>query len=56
MEWRHLWNARRAQLWLAMSATAALLPLLGMPARGWLDFSAFYAAGALAFGPHVIDL
>ncbi len=39
-----------------MAAIAAWLPLLGMPARGWLDFSAFYAAGALAFGPEVIDL
>jgi hypothetical protein len=25
------------------------LPLLGVPLRGWLDFSAFYAAGALLF-------
>ena len=39
-----------------MATLAAWLPLLGMPARGWLDFSAFYAAGALAFGPHVLDL
>jgi hypothetical protein len=39
-----------------MAATAAWLPLLGMPSRGWLDFSAFYAAGAAAFGPDVIDL
>jgi hypothetical protein len=39
-----------------MAAIAAWLPLLGMPARGWLDFSAFYAAGALAFGPQVLDL
>lgn len=39
-----------------MAAAAAWLPLLGMPARGWLDFSAFYAAGALAFGPSVLDL
>lgn len=39
-----------------MAGIAAWLPLLGMPARGWLDFSAFYAAGALAFGPEVMDL
>ena len=39
-----------------MVAIGAWLPLLGMPARGWLDFSAFYAAGALAFGPQVVDL
>ncbi len=55
-DWRRVWTARRAQLWLAMAATAAWLPLLGMPARGWLDFSAFYAAGALVFGPRVVDL
>lgn len=54
--WQQLWNARRAQLWLTMAAIGAWLPLLGMPARGWLDFSAFYAAGALAFGPRVLDL
>ncbi|MDO8485444.1 MAG: hypothetical protein Q7S35_10955, partial [Candidatus Limnocylindrales bacterium] len=54
--WQGLWTARRARLWLTMAAIAAWLPLLGMPARGWLDFSAFYAAGALAFGPGVIDL
>jgi alpha-1,2-mannosyltransferase len=39
-----------------MAAAAAWLPLLGMPARGWLDFSAFYAAGALAFSPQVLQL
>ena len=54
--WRDVWTAPRARLWLAMAAIAAWLPLLGMPGRGWLDFSAFYAAGALAFGPRVIDL
>lgn len=54
--WRDVWTAPRARLWLAMAAVAAWLPLLGMPARGWLDFSAFYAAGALAFGPRVMDL
>jgi hypothetical protein len=55
-DWRRLWTTRRARLWLAMAGAAAWLPLLGMPARGWLDFSAFYAAGALAFGPQVLDL
>lgn len=55
-DWRHVWTARRAGLWLAMAGAAAWLPLLGMPARGWLDFSAFYAAGALAFSAQVIDL
>jgi hypothetical protein len=54
--WRTLWTARRARLWLTTAAIAAWLPLLGMPARGWLDFSALYAAGAAAFGPNVIDL
>ena len=39
-----------------MAGIAAWLPLLGMPARGWLDFSAFYAGGALAFRPQVLDL
>lgn len=54
--WQSIWTARRARVWLATAAIAAWLPLLGMPARGWLDFSAFYAAGALAFGPDVIEL
>ncbi|MGI8533261.1 MAG: hypothetical protein ACR2LP_00070, partial [Candidatus Limnocylindrales bacterium] len=38
------------------AALAAYLPLLGIPLRGWLDFSAFYAAGSLAFTPGVMDL
>ncbi|MFI5261890.1 MAG: glycosyltransferase family 87 protein [Candidatus Limnocylindrales bacterium] len=35
---------------------AAYLPALGMPARGWLDFSAFYAAGHFAFTAQVTQL
>jgi hypothetical protein len=35
---------------------AAWLPILGMPLRDWLDFSAFYAAGSLAFSAEVTDL
>jgi hypothetical protein len=38
------------------AAVAAWLPILGMPLRGWLDFSAFYAAGQLVFGEEVLDL
>jgi hypothetical protein len=39
-----------------MAIVAGWLPLLGMPMRRWLDFSAFYAGGALIFTPHLIDL
>ena len=39
-----------------MAVAAAWLPVLGMPLRGWLDFSAFYAGGTLAFTPDVLDL
>ena len=39
-----------------MAGIAAWLPLLGMPGRGWLDFAAFYAAGAMVFGPELMDL
>ena len=35
---------------------AAWLPVLGMPSRDWLDFSAFYAAGSLVFTPDVTSL
>lgn len=54
--WRGIWDARRARLWLTAAIVAAWLPLLGMPLRGWLDFSAFYAAGSLAFTPAVTNL
>ena len=55
-DWRMVWTVRRVRLWVSMAAIAAWLPLLGISARGWLDFSAFYAAGALAFEPQVLDL
>jgi hypothetical protein len=54
--WRSAWTPARARLWLIAAAVAAWLPLLGVPLRGWLDFSAFYAAGSLAFTPQVTDL
>ena len=54
--WRGIWDLRRARLWLGAAIVAAWLPLIGMPLRGWLDFSAFYAAGALAFTPGVTGL
>jgi hypothetical protein len=54
--WRAAWTPARARLWLIAAAVAAWLPLLGVPLRGWLDFSAFYAAGSLAFTREVTDL
>lgn len=54
--WRSAWTPSRARLWVVAAAVAAWLPLLGVPLRGWLDFSAFYAAGSLAFTPEVTDL
>lgn len=54
--WRGAWTPRRARLWLAMAIAAGWLPVLGMPMRDWLDFSAFYAGGTLAFTPDVLDL
>ncbi len=54
--WRALWTPARARLWLIAAVVAAWLPALGMPLRDWLDFSAFYAAGALAFTPEVTEL
>jgi len=54
--WRAAWTPGRARLWLVAAAVAAWLPLLGVPFRGWLDFSAFYAAGSLAFTPDVTGL
>ena len=38
------------------AVVAAWLPALGMPLRDWLDFSAFYAAGTLAFTAELTDL
>jgi hypothetical protein len=54
--WRGLWEPRRVRLWLAAAILAAWLPLLGVGLRGWLDFSAFYTAGALAFTPGLTSL
>ncbi|MFN8622277.1 MAG: glycosyltransferase family 87 protein [Chloroflexota bacterium] len=54
--WRSAWTPARARLWLVAAAVAAWLPLLGVPLRGWLDFSAFYSAGQLAFTPDVTGL
>ena len=54
--WRGIWDLRRARLWLGAAIVAAWLPVVGMPLRGWLDFSAFYAAGALAFTPGLTSL
>lgn len=54
--WRGIWGARRIRLWLGAAILAAWLPLLGVGLRGWLDFSAFYAAGALAFTPGLASL
>ncbi len=54
--WRSIWTPQRARLWLAAGVVAAYLPVLGMPFRGWLDFSAFYAAGSLAFTADVTRL
>jgi hypothetical protein len=41
---------------MVAAAVAAWLPIVGMPLRDWLDFSAFYAAGRLVFGPEVAEL
>lgn len=54
--WRTAWTPGRARLWLTAAAAAAWLPILGVPLRGWLDFSAFFAAAQLAFTPAVTDL
>jgi hypothetical protein len=54
--WRAIWGPSRARLWLGAAIFAAWLPILGVGARGWLDFSAFYAAGALAFRPELTSL
>lgn len=54
--WRGIWDVRRARRWLGAAIVASWLPLLGMPLRDWLDFSAFYAAGSLAFTPQLTGL
>ena len=54
--WRGIWTDRRARLWLGAALFAAWVPVLGVPLRRWLDFSAFYTAGTLAFSPDVVRL
>ena len=54
--WRDLWDARRARLWIVACALTAWLPALGVAFRGWLDFSAFYAAARFAFTPDLARL
>jgi hypothetical protein len=54
--WRYVWTPRRAQLWLAAAVAAAWLPTVGVPFRQWLDFSAFYSAGALLFTRGIAEL
>jgi hypothetical protein len=54
--WRGIWTRQRSLVWLSACTLAAYLPIVGMPFRGWLDFSAFYAAGSLAFTPDVARL
>jgi len=47
---------RRTRLWLSAAAVAAYLPILGMPFRAWLDFSAFWAAGHFVFSRQLLDI
>lgn len=54
--WRGFWTPKRIRLALFTSIVLAWLLTLGLPAGGWFDFSAFYAAGGLAFSHGVIDL
>jgi hypothetical protein len=54
--WRAIWGSRRARLWFGAAIVAAWLPVVGIGLRNWLDFSAFYAAGALAFTPELTSL
>jgi hypothetical protein len=42
-----LLTPKRLRVWAAAMAVAFWLPVLGAPIRGFFDFSAFYAAGAL---------
>lgn len=50
------WTPRRIRLWLTAAFVAAWLPVLGVPVRGFLDFSAFYTAATFAFTPDVVRL
>ncbi|MGH2407425.1 MAG: glycosyltransferase family 87 protein [Candidatus Limnocylindrales bacterium] len=54
--WRAIWRSRRARLWFGAAIVAAWLPVVGIGLRNWLDFSAFYTAGALAFTPELTRL
>jgi alpha-1,2-mannosyltransferase len=56
VDWPGIWTPQRARLWLFAAAIAAWLPALGMPLRGFLDFSAFYVAGSFAGTPAVLDV
>lgn len=53
---RNVWTDRRARLWLVAATIACWLPLLGMPARRWLDFDSFWVAGRFAFTSRLVDL
>jgi hypothetical protein len=55
-DWRGAWTPRRVRLYLVAAAVAGFLPVIGAPLRNWFDFSAFYAAGSLAFTPQVAQL
>jgi hypothetical protein len=55
-DWRGFWTPARARLYLVAAAAAGYLPVIGAPLRGWFDFSAFYAAGSLAFTPQTAQL
>ena len=50
------WTPARLRLWGAAAIVAAWLPLLGVPARGWLDLAAFWTAGRLAGSPELTSL
>ena len=54
--WRAAWTPRRIRLWLAVALAAAWLPIVGVPLRDFLDFSAFYVAAQHAFTPDVMRL
>ncbi len=54
--WRGFWTPKRARLGLFTAILLAWLLALGMPSSGWFDFTAFYAAGGLAFSADVVDL
>jgi alpha-1,2-mannosyltransferase len=53
---RLAWTPRRVRIWVATAIVAAWLPVVGVPARGFLDTSAFYTAARFAFTPDVVRL